>query len=203
VSFPRIVVVRHGRTAYNREGRWQGQLDVPLDEVGLHQATVMAPAVGSFDPVAIITSDLSRAWMTADAIGGVTGLPISQDQRLREIYAGQWQGLTGAEVQARYPEENALIKAGEDLPRGGDGETWTELGKRVSESLQDLAAMLPDGAVGVAVTHGAATRAGLGVLLGLPFEHWRVLGSLHNCCWAVVSCDPRGWRLDGWNLSAH
>ncbi len=200
---PRIVVVRHGRTAYNHEDRWQGQLDVSLDEVGLRQAEVMAPAVGSYDPVAIVSSDLSRARLTAEAIARTTGLPVAEDKRLREINAGQWQGLTGSEVRSRFPAETERIRRGEDIPRGGDGETWAMLGERVAAALSSFAESLPAGAVGVAVTHGAATRAGLGVLLGLPYEHWRVLGSLHNCSWAVVSREPAGWRLDGWNLSAH
>jgi glucosyl-3-phosphoglycerate phosphatase len=199
----RLVVVRHGRTAYNKADRWQGQLDIPLDEFGLHQAQIMAPAVGSYDPVAIVSSDLSRAWVTAQAVADTTGLPVREDNRLREIDAGEWQGLTGAEVRVRFPEESEAIRRGDDVRRGITGETWTALGTRVAAGLRDFAATLPDRGVGVAVTHGAAARAGLGVVLGLPYEHWRVLGSLHNCAWAVLSCDPGGWRLEGWNHTAH
>src|SRR5690242_1905495 len=202
MSGPRLVVVRHGRTAYNHEDRWQGQLDIPLDEVGRHQAALMAPEVGSLDPVAIVSSDLSRALETARAIASTTGLPVTEDKRLREIYAGQWQGMTGAEVRARFPGETERIRAGEDIPRGIDGETWSELGARVAAALADLADRLPDRSVGVAVTHGAAARAGIGVLLGLPFEQWRVLGGLGNCAWAVLEEQSFGWRLAGWNLVA-
>jgi glucosyl-3-phosphoglycerate phosphatase len=198
----RVVVVRHGRTAYNHEDRWQGQLDVPLDDVGRHQAALMAPQVGSLDPVAIVSSDLSRARVTADAIAATTGLPVREDPRLREINAGQWQGLTGAEVRARFPEETERVRVGEDIRRGVDGETWGELGARVAAGLRDLAVGLPAKSVGVAVTHGAAARAGIGVLLGLPFEQWRVLGGLGNCAWAVVEEQSFGWRLVGWNLVA-
>jgi glucosyl-3-phosphoglycerate phosphatase len=199
---PRLVVVRHGRTAYNHDDRWQGQLDVPLDDVGRHQAALMAPQVGSLDPVAIVSSDLSRALETAGAIGSTTGLPVTEDKRLREIYAGQWQGMTGAEVRARFPGETERIRAGEDIPRGVDGETWSELGDRVAAALWDFSVTLPVGGLGVAVTHGAAARAGIGVLLGLPFEHWRVLGGLTNCAWAVLERQSFGWRLTGWNLVA-
>ncbi|MDP9222028.1 MAG: histidine phosphatase family protein [Actinomycetota bacterium] len=198
----RVVVVRHGRTAYNHEDRWQGQLDVPLDEVGRHQATLMGPQVGSMDPVAIVSSDLSRALETAAEVAKTTGLTIAEDQRLREIHAGQWQGLTGAEVRARFPGETERIRAGEDIPRGIDGETWSELGERVAAALADFASTLPERGLGVAVTHGAAARAGIGVLLGLPFEHWRILGGLGNCAWAVLEQQSFGWRLGGWNLVA-
>ena len=198
----RVVVVRHGRTAYNHEDRWQGQLDVPLDEVGRHQAALMGPQVGSMDPVAIVSSDLSRALETAAEVTKTTGLTIAEDQRLREINAGQWQGLTGAEVRARFPGETERIRAGEDIPRGIDGETWSELGERVAAALADFASTLPERGVGVAVTHGAAARAGIGVLLGLPFEHWRILGGLGNCAWAVLEQQSFGWRLAGWNLVA-
>jgi broad specificity phosphatase PhoE len=198
----RVVVVRHGRTAYNHEDRWQGQLDVPLDEVGRHQAALMGPQVGSMDPVAIVSSDLSRALETAAEVTKTTGLTIAEDQRLREINAGQWQGLTGAEVRARFPGETERIRAGEDIPRGIDGETWSELGERVAAALADFSSTLPERGVGVAVTHGAAARAGIGVLLGLPFEHWRILGGLGNCAWAVLEQQSFGWRLAGWNLVA-
>jgi glucosyl-3-phosphoglycerate phosphatase len=199
---PRIVVVRHGRTAYNHEDRWQGQLDVPLDDVGRHQAALMAPEVGSLDPLAIVSSDLSRAMETALAIADTTGLGVSEDPRLREIHAGQWQGLTGAEVRARFPVEAEQIRAGEDIRRGIDGETWSGLGERVAAALSDFATTLPVRGVGVVVTHGAAARAGIGVMLGLPFEHWRVLGGLGNCAWAVLEWQSFGWRLSGWNLVA-
>jgi glucosyl-3-phosphoglycerate phosphatase len=198
----RVVVVRHGRTAYNHEDRWQGQLDVPLDEVGRHQAALMGPQVGSMDPVAIVSSDLSRALETAGQVAKTTGLTITEDQRLREINAGQWQGLTGAEVRARFPGETERIRAGEDIRRGIDGETWSELGERVAEALADFASTLPERGLGVAITHGAAARAGIGVLLGLPFEHWRILGGLGNCAWAVLEQQSFGWRLGGWNLVA-
>jgi glucosyl-3-phosphoglycerate phosphatase len=198
----RIVVVRHGRTAYNHEDRWQGQLDIPLDDVGRHQAALMAPEVGSLDPVAIVSSDLSRAADTAAAIAATTGLSVSADPRLREIYAGQWEGLTGPEVRARFPEETEQIRAGQDIPRGVDGETWSGLGQRVAAALTDFAATLPPRGLGVAVTHGAAARAGIGVLLGLPFDHWRILGGLTNCAWAVLDEQSFGWRLLGWNLVA-
>ena len=202
MSGRRVVVVRHGRTAFNREDRWQGQLDVPLDDVGRHQAALMAPAVGSMDPVAIVSSDLSRARETAAALAATTSLEVRLDPRLREIFAGQWEGLTGAEVRERFPGEAERIRAGEDIPRGIDGETWTELGERVAAALRDFAAGLPPQSVGVAVTHGAAARAGIALLLGLPFGSWRILGGLHNCAWAVVEEQPFGWRLLGWNLVA-
>ncbi len=202
MSGRRIVVVRHGRTAYNHQDRWQGQLDVPLDDVGRHQAALMAPEVGSLDPVAIVSSDLSRARETAAAVAATTSLEVRLDPRLREISAGQWEGLTGAEVRERFPEEAARIRAGEDIPRGIDGETWSALGERVAAGLSDFAAGLPPRAVGVAVTHGAAARAGIAVLLGLPFSSWRILGGLHNCAWAVVEEQSFGWRLLGWNQVA-
>jgi broad specificity phosphatase PhoE len=94
------------------------------------------------------------------------------------------------------------VRAGEDIRRGVDGETWGELGARVAAALRNLASGLPEKSVGVAVTHGAAARAGIGVLLGLPFEQWRVLGGLGNCAWAVVEEQSFGWRLVGWNLVA-
>ncbi len=190
MSGRRVVVVRHGRTAYNREDRWQGQLDVPLDDVGRHQAALMAPAVGSIDPVAIVSSDL----MPGPGDGGRARrhhLPaVRLDPRLREIYAGQWEGLTGAEVRERFPGEAERIRAGEDIPRGIDGETWTALGERVAAALEDFAAGLPPQSVGVG---GDARRRRAGRDRPAPraaVRHWRILGGLHNCAWAVWRSSP-------------
>ena len=118
----RIVVVRHGRTAYNHEDRWQGQLDIPLDDVGRHQAALMGPEVGSLDPVAIVSSDLARARDTAAAIASTTGLSLSFDPRLREINAGQWEGLTGSEVRARFPGETVGVGARQPGTGSGRGQ---------------------------------------------------------------------------------
>jgi len=100
VSAGRVVVLRHGRTGHNLRHVWQGQLDVPLDEVGIRQSQLAARVVAALDPVAVVTSDLVRASATAQVVADVHGLPLKVDERLREVDAGRWQGLTRDEIIA-------------------------------------------------------------------------------------------------------
>lgn len=101
----RIILLRHGRTAWNAERRYQGQADPPLDEVGHAQAIESAALVAAMDPDLLVSSDLQRAEQTARRIASLTGLALTVDVRLRERHLGHWQGLTRVDVEARYPEE--------------------------------------------------------------------------------------------------
>jgi glucosyl-3-phosphoglycerate phosphatase len=189
-----VLVWRHGQTAWNSQRRFQGQLDIPLDDVGREQAARAATLLAGFAPSAIVSSDLVRARDTAQALSDVTGLPVATDPRLREIDVGMWQGLTFDEVSERFPVEAAAWRDGGDGRRGG-GESLVEVGARgvaaVDEALLDLAS---DGTL-VVVTHGAAGRAIVASMIGLPTPSWRALGSLANCCWSLMGESESGWRL--------
>src|SRR5437764_15194656 len=93
----RVVLLRHGRTEWNATGRFQGQMDSPLDGIGRAQAEAAAVAVAPMRPDAIVTSDLSRAMDTAAAVAAEAGVEPVTDPRLRELFLGSWQGLTRAE----------------------------------------------------------------------------------------------------------
>jgi len=121
----------------------------------------------------------------ATLIGQEAGLPVTADARLREIDVGAWQGLTGVEAQARFPEEYAAWRVGSDVRRG-DGETYEEVGERAAAAARELAAGLgPDGLGGI-VTHGGTARSLIGRILELPVEHWWQLAALGNCCYALL-----------------
>ena len=117
-----IVFWRQGRTAWNAERRFQGQTDVPLDETGLTQAARAATSLARMRPHRIISSDLSRARATAEALSGLTGLTVDEDIALRETFAGEWQGLTRTELEERFGAELAYWSAGSEIRPGG-GET--------------------------------------------------------------------------------
>jgi broad specificity phosphatase PhoE len=196
----RLIVWRHGNTDWNAGSRVQGQTDVPLNDLGRRQAADAAELLVRLHPAAIVASDLSRAADTAAALASRTGLPVVSDERLRERFVGEWQGLTMAEVAARRPEEHARWTAGEDVI-GGDVETLDDLGKRVSEALQDAALLAPPGGVVVVATHGAAARQGVGHLLGWPREQLRTLRALQNCHWVELTHDEaRGWQMSAYNV---
>jgi len=189
-----VLVWRHGQTAWNLQRRFQGQLDVPLDDLGRAQAARAAALLAGFSPSAIVSSDLVRARETAQALADVTGRQIATDPRLREIDVGVWQGLTFDEVAERYPVEAASWRDGGDGRRGG-GESLVEVGARAVAAVDDALVSLADGATLVVVTHGAAGRAIVASMIGLPTPCWRSLGSLANCCWSLLREAPSGWRL--------
>ena len=99
----RIIIWRHGRTDWNIVNRFQGQADIALDALGHAQAKQAAPALAAYQPVAIYSSDLSRAWQTAEALADLLVLEVRLDRRLREIQVGSWEGLLGEEFDAANP----------------------------------------------------------------------------------------------------
>ena len=204
----RLVLWRHGRTTWNLERRFQGQSDVELDETGRSQARAAAKQLALLPPDRIVSSDLQRARVTAQALADLVGLPVDEDPRLRETYAGSWQGLDRDQLQRDHAQELAAWAAGSDLRPGG-GERRTEVAARMVDGIEDALAPLPEGGTLVVVTHGGAARAAVGQLLGLPPEHWAILGVLTNCAWTVLQerfdpdLGPDGdsvrWRLEEYN----
>ena len=197
----RVVLLRHGRTEWNATGRFQGQLDSPLDPVGRSQAEAAAVAVAPMQPDALVSSDLIRALDTAAAVSAESGNEVAVDVRLREIHLGDWQGLTRAEARARFPDEYARWQTGEDARRGG-GETYAEVGARSAACVLEWLDRLAPGSLLVAVTHGGTARATIGTLLGMPPDSWWRLAPLSNCRWSLLADMGRGWRLEEHNAGS-
>ncbi|MDP2775387.1 MAG: histidine phosphatase family protein, partial [Nocardioides sp.] len=107
-----LVLLRHGRTAFNHALRVQGQLDVELDEVGREQALVAAEALAKLGPTLLWSSDLLRARATAAALAEATGLSPTYDARLREFHLGERQGLTHDEYSTLDPVEFEQFRKG-------------------------------------------------------------------------------------------
>jgi probable phosphoglycerate mutase len=103
----RLVLWRHGQTAWNVEGRFQGQTDIPLDETGVAQAERAARLLAALRPNRIIASDLSRAMATAAPLSRLTGLTVTSDKDLRERHGGAWEGLTNVQIRTQFPDEYA------------------------------------------------------------------------------------------------
>lgn len=201
----RIILWRHGRTTWNAEHRFQGQTDIPLDELGLRQAARAAQELALLAPTAIVSSDLQRAHVTAMHLGDFLDMPVSIDAGLRETHAGEWEGLTRPELEARFGEQWKQWVADPHLRPGG-GETRVEVADRVVAAVERALAEQPDDATIVFATHGGAARAGIGRLLGLPPDQWSVLGVLGNCAWSVLAENTTGhgapWRLHEYNATS-
>jgi probable phosphoglycerate mutase len=204
VTAAQLVVLRHGRTSWNATGRFQGQADIGLDERGLAQAEQAAKVLGELAPVAVYSSDLSRARQTAEPLAHARGLPVVTDARLREIHVGSWEGLTIEQaLEMMDPLEAKRWLAGEDVRRSATGETVAEVGERAGSALEEIGLAAPDGSTVVVVMHGLAARAGVCRLLGLPPESWKRLSGLHNCGWIVVERHRTGdyWRISEYNVT--
>jgi len=184
----RVVCWRHGQTRWNVEHRFQGHSDIPLDETGTAQAERAAALLAGLRPSLLVSSDLRRAYDTAAPLSRLTGLDINVDKDLRERSGGDWEGLTGDEIKARWPHEYAIWS----IP---NGEPAMTVAVRVADAIRRWADRLDDDGVLVVVSHGAAIRFGLAHLLGLPEELWHALGGLSNCSWSVVEEGRSGWRL--------
>ncbi|UED86490.1 histidine phosphatase family protein [Streptomyces profundus] len=185
---------RHGQTPWNVENRFQGTLDIELTEAGVAQARRAAQLLARLNPDAIISSDLRRTAATAAELAAVTGLSVSYDAGLRESFAGDWQGLTHPEIEARFGEQYAAWKRGEPVRRGG-GELETEVADRAAPVVERAVEKVPPGGLLVVVSHGGTIRTTIGRLLGLVPSSWEALGSVSNCSWSVVGQGVRGWRL--------
>jgi glucosyl-3-phosphoglycerate phosphatase len=199
VNARRLVLLRHGRTAWNAERRFQGQADPPLDEVGRAQAYEVASLIAALRPDLLVTSDAARALQTAEIVGDVVALPVVKEPRLRERNLGHWEGLTREEVAERYPDEYADWMAGLDVSRRG-GETRDQVAERASAAWAEL----PVAATTVLVTHSATAMALTNSLLGIA-QAVHPLGPLANCHWSELYAEPMvgesiAWRLRGHNL---
>ncbi|WP_062388419.1 histidine phosphatase family protein [Demequina iriomotensis] len=188
-----LVLMRHGRTAFNAEGRLQGSLDVPLGDQGRADARDAARAlVGAYGiPDRIVTSPLLRAADTAAELSAVTGVPARPDSRLTQRSYGAWEGLTWDEVRERWPEGYERRMRGLDPEIAGWGEA-PDVAARVAAGLVEAC----EGArLVVAVSHGSAIMLGSLALLGLdvrsqvlgklPHAHWNVLEGMHGR-WSMV-----------------
>ncbi|HEY0072098.1 MAG TPA: histidine phosphatase family protein, partial [Chloroflexia bacterium] len=155
-----VYLVRHAQTAWNLERRFQGQLDVPLSEEGMRQAEAVAGWLGAQEVAfsAVYTSDLLRARQTAQPIGERLELAPRPVRALREIYAGEWQGLLTGEIEQRYPGQLARWHEQPHTFRLPGGETIPEVRARVLGWYQETIAAHRGQAI-VVVSHGMAIRS--------------------------------------------
>ena len=145
----RLLLVRHGESEWNAVGRWQGWADPPLSELGRRQAAVADRAVGAVD--AVVSSDLQRAHQTASIIAGELGIgPVVVDAGLRERAAGEWTGLTRAQIEEGWP---GFLASGE-RPDGYEHDESI-----LERALPALVALEAAGEAVLVVTHGGLIGA--------------------------------------------
>lgn len=197
----RLILIRHGETAWNRATRIQGHTDIPLSALGLAQAARLAEALADEPLAAIYSSDLSRARQTAQALAAVHGLPVCTDARLRERAFGRFEGLSWQEIDEGYPEDAARWRKREpDFPVGG-GESLTVFSARCLEAVHRLAGAHPGCSIAL-VAHGGVLdclyRAATRVALDAP-RSWQLGNATVNRLLATSG----GFTLIGWNDDRH
>jgi broad specificity phosphatase PhoE len=195
-----VVLVRHGQTAWNAEGRAQGHTDVGLDDTGRSQAEALAPVIAGLDPTLLVTSDLARARETAALLEKETGLTAIEDPRWREYDLGERTGLTLAEFGERIGVEFDGwwdVHAHVEVP---GAETSEQVAERVLPAFEELLQRLEEGETAVVVTHGASLRIALVGILGWPLETAGGFEAMHNCGWAMLAETGAGrLRLASYN----
>lgn len=187
-----IVLARHGETRWNRDSRFQGHADPPLTALGRAQARALAASLAGERLDAVYSSPLRRALETAEIVAQRLALEVQPVEDLREVDVGSWQGLTRAEVAERFPEEFARWLA---FGAGwSDGESYEQLGERVSAALLALGERHAGGAV-LAVTHGGPMRSALAAADGISHEQARRRGArIENCGVARIVVRDGGFR---------
>jgi len=170
---PRLILVRHGLTDWNKTHRYQGQTDTDLNATGREQARATADRLVN-EPISVaISSDLQRASETAAIIAAPHGISVQPDPRLRELNLGQWEGLTFEEVKSRFPEEWLSVSTGRAYLSPAGGEPLESVVTRIESALADLYAY-PDGQTVLLVAHGGSLRCLLCQALGVnPHKLWQ------------------------------
>jgi probable phosphoglycerate mutase len=197
----RVVLVRHGESLWNAQGRLQGQGGSGLSELGLRQAERVSAYLCERYPdvAAAVGSDLERVSQTALPWLSETGMELRLDQRWREIDVGTWSGLTWAEVQVQDPQRYAAWRSGQDVRRGG-GETFAEFRQRTADALHALVEI--PGTV-VVFSHGGSVRFAVAAALALPPMGEITLGPVANCSVTEIVLDERGPALATYNVHDH
>lgn len=191
-------LIRHAESEANRAGRWHGRTDGPLSEQGAAQGSLLA---GQYDGVSrVFASPLRRTRETAEAFARAADLDVQLVDGVIEIDFGAWEGLTTSEIQERFPEEFLRVfEEGEDLPRGGSGETFADAGERLESTLRSLVELHVGERLAV-FSHGGAIWALTARLLGFRWGDWRKLAMPSNVSTTHVRLDTDSGLLIDYNL---
>lgn len=194
-------MVRHGETAWNAEGRVQGQTDVPLSSTGEAQARAVAAALAGERFAALYASDLSRVRQTAAPAAARLGLEPRLDARLRERHYGKFETLTYAEARARLPEDYARFRDKDPDYDFGSGERLRDFFARAITCVGEIAARHAGEAV-LVFTHGG--------ILEMVYRHAQGRGlqsardfEIPNAALNWVEAGAGGWRVREWSQVAH
>lgn len=201
VDMTRLILVRHGETVWNRERRMQGHRDSPLSAHGIWQAARLAQRLTRQTFAALYSSDLARAYLTAERVSAATGHEIVSDTGLRERHFGVFEGLTAEEIERGYPGEYQRFSSRDPEYAVPGGESARAFRDRCIACLEGIA-LRHAGEDVVVVTHGLVLdmlyRAAHGMNLEVPRPVPLLNASLNTFLRAAD-----GWRAECWGDVAH
>lgn len=165
----RLTLARHGQTDWNVAGRYQGQIDQPLNDEGRDQARALAEKLDGRTFDAIFSSDLQRATVTAAIVAGQLGVPLHLDSRLREVNLGEWEGMLISDIKVTYPREWKALARDSVNGRPPQGESIAEVSQRMEQVADEIVRLWPDGHI-LVVSHGMALATLVAKANGVPLK---------------------------------
>lgn len=197
----RFIIVRHGETTWNKEGRYQGQQDTPLSERGREQGGRAARALKDIPIHAVYASPLRRSYETAEMCARYHHLPVQQEPRLLEINHGAWEGRLAREVEEQYPELLRQWHTTVTDVRMPGGETLAEVQQRAMAAIYDIA-VRHDGQTVLIAGHDAVNKAVLCRCLDMPLDHFWFIKQ-DNTCINVLEYQDGRFRIVLLNSTCH
>lgn len=198
----KLILIRHGESEANAEGVFAGQINPDLEQKGLDQASLTAKYVAdNYKVDKIYSSDLQRAYKTALCLADITGLEVEKNQNLREIFAGDWEGLTFDQLQEKYPEEYGVWLNHIGKARCTGGESVAELGNRVMDALTKIAQSNAGKTVAVA-THATPIRAMQSLVETGGLDEMENIPWVSNASVSVFEYDGE-WKIVSLSVDSH
>lgn len=197
----RIILIRHGETTWNIEGRYQGQEDTPLSPRGIRQGKAAALALQDIPFDAAISSPLSRAYDTCRMAASFHHLPVKKDPLITEINHGKWEGVLAEDIEKEYPEEFHLWHTHPEKVQMPDGENLEDVHARVKKAFENYVRKY-EGKTILVAAHDAVNKVIICDILGLSISHfWQI--KQDNACINVLEYNDGLWRLVTMNSTAH
>jgi len=198
----KIYLVRHGETQWNSEGRFQGQIDIPLNDIGISQALATARASLRLGLTALYSSPLKRTIQVAQHISSITGIPINLDPGLMELNLGSLEGITGNDMRRNWPEVWNQWRLDPSLVSMPKGESLISLSDRCWESFDNIQRNHSDDDQIAIVSHNFAIRCICARILQIPLHNFHSM-TLSLSSITTVELFRDSWRLLSYNSVSH
>jgi probable phosphoglycerate mutase len=201
MQLTQLFTIRHGETPWNAEGRLQGHVNIPLAPKGFQQAHALAKSLKSYQFSAIYSSDLDRAYQTAECIAALHNIPIRTDVRLREKNLGVFQGLTRSEIAQHFPEEFQKYEKNHPDYQVPQGESNRQFFQRCIHCFEDIAQQHLGEKI-LVVAHGGVLGNFFKYTVGVPLEMPRRF-ELLNTSLNIFTHKQGMWVLESWGNLSH